>query len=205
MNTLVHGCYDRATLATLRELGLTQFGFDLRATSPNLVPFAELRALIATLRPERLILTFQNDRESTVLSFLDLLKAEAPQLLPEFRDRRDVSFYHSLHTPFLWMFHPDGDWRNILMLPNCKGVLLPLAWRSHYEREPWLWSLIEERGLEVYLHADTFAEATTLSELKDVSLSLDLTNEVESSYRRVDQERLKQMQLWRKLNEAPSL
>jgi hypothetical protein len=205
MKTLIHGCYNKTTLTTLRSLGFDYFGYDLRALSPNLIPFNELKNLLQEFRPDEVVLTFENERESTVLSFLDLLKDLGARILPEFRDNREVSWYHILDRPFLWMFHPDGDWRNILQLSQLRGVLLPLTWRKFYENENFLWRLIEERNLQVYLHADTFAQAGLLDQFTDLNLSLDLTREVETSYRNVDQDLLARMQLWRKLNENPSL
>lgn len=206
-NHLVHGCYDRATLITLKELGIKRVAFDLRARSPNLIPFRDLLTLLKELdsNSAEVVLIFQNDKRDTVLSFLDMLKTGPFKIVLEFRDQNDLSYYHSLNAPFLWMFHPDADWKNILILPTLKGVLLPLKWRNEYKIQTELWEIIEHRNLEVYLHSDNLEEASELSDLSGVNLSMDLTSEVEKSYRCVDQERLKKMKIWSMLNEIIAL
>ncbi|HXH75177.1 MAG TPA: hypothetical protein VNJ08_09450 [Bacteriovoracaceae bacterium] len=204
-NLLVHGCYDRATLNTLTNLGIKRIAFDLRATSPNLIPFKELLSLLQQYNAEEIVLTFQNDKQNTVLSFLDLLKDEPFKILLEFRDQKDITYYHSLNVPFLWMFHPEADWKNIMLLRKLKGVLLPLKWKEDYQEQGELWDIIEQRNLEVFLHAENFEDAQELSHLNEINLSLDLTAEIETGYRRVDQELLKKMELWSKLNENSPL
>lgn len=206
MNTpLVHGCYDHATLKTLFDLGIDHFGFDLRGSSPNLVTFRDLKSMLTSFSFEQIVLTFENDKSSTVLSFFDLLKGSAQDILLEFRDQQSVGFYHSLDLPFLWMFHPEADWRNIVTLPQLKGILLPMEWKKEYQSLTSFWELIDHRNLNVFLHAKNFREAGEIERLSDVNLSLDLTREVENGFRCVDQERLRKLYLRRMLNENPSL
>jgi hypothetical protein len=202
MNSLlVHGCYDSKTLETLKNLGTKELAFDLRGRSPNLITFRDLTALLSQLSTERVFLTFGDDRKETIISFLNLLKNESFSFTLIFRDHQDVNFYAELGMPFYWMFHPEGDWKNILTLPNAKGVLLPVRLQSHFQRIHELWDLIDQRNLDVFLHADTFEETSFLNLGQEIKLSLDLTNEVERSYRNVDQDRLKTMKIWRKLHE----
>lgn len=201
---LVHGCFDHATLSTLHHLGISQFGFDLRAMSPNLITFRDLKSVLKSFKFQQIVLTFENDKSSTVLSFMDILKGDVPDILLEFRDQQSAGYYHTLDCPFIWMFHPAGDWRNILALPMLKAVLLPMEWKKEYQALTEFWELIDHRQLEVFLHAKSLDEAETIEHLSEVNLSLDLTGEIEKSFRCVDQERLMKMQLWRRLNENSS-
>jgi hypothetical protein len=202
MNSLlIHGCYDSNTLDTLKKLGITEYSFDLRARSSNLVVFKDLKVLIKSLSLEKVFLTFENDTKETVLSFLDLLRDRPITFKLIFRDVRPVEFYQDLAVPFLWMFNPAGDWKSILNLPNLKGILLPISFQDQFQRLPDLWDVIDRRNLNVYLHGNTFQEVMNLNLTKEINICLDLTAEVETSYRSVDQDKLKRMKIWRKLNE----
>lgn len=206
MNSLlIHGVYDSQTLMTLKDKGITAFAFDLRGKSHNLIPFKELKNLLQKLTTEKVFLTFENDRKETINSFLDLLSKESFQFFLIFRDHQAPSYYAELHSPFYWMYDPEGDWKSILSLENCKGVLLPLKYQLEYKNTPALWELIEEREMDVYLHAETFEETLFISQLEDIHLSIDLSSEVENSYRQVDQEKLRNLKIWRRLNENPAL
>jgi hypothetical protein len=198
---LIHGCYDSKTLETLKTSGTKDFAFDLRGRSPNLIPFRDLSQLLKQLSGERIFLTFENDRLETVNSYLSLLKNESFTFTLIFRDYQDISFYHGLSAPFFWMYHPQGDWQSLLMLPKLKGILLPVKWQSHYQDLPGFWELIDRRNIEVFLHAESFAETAVLNLGEEINLSLDLTPEVEIGFRHVDQEKLKKMKIWGRLNE----
>lgn len=199
MNSLlVHGCYDSKTLETLKNLGTKELAFDLRGRSSNLITFKELNVLLSKLSTERVFLTFGDDRIETIKSFLNLLKNEPFTFTLIFRDHLNYEFYKELGLPFYWMFHPEGDWKSILALPNAKGVLLPIKLQTHYQRIHELWDVIDQRNLDVYLHADTFEETSFLNLGQEIKLSLDLSPEVEKSFRHVDQDKLKTMKIWRR-------
>lgn len=205
MNTLiVHGPYDVTTLRTLQELGVKDFAFDLRARSPNLITFAVLTEILEGLQSERIFLSFENEKKATVLASLDLLKKWKEKMILIYRDQQEADYYQGIDLPFLWMFHPVADWRSILKLGHIRGIILPLKWQEQYQKLPELWKLIDERHLEVYLHADTFEEALTLTMDQQLNFSVDLGAEVESGHRKVDQSRLKAMKFWRKRNESPA-
>lgn len=202
---LINGCYDEKTLRSFLDLGVTRFAFDLRSKSPNLVPFNQLKIFAEILAGKEIVLIFENDRTATILSFLDMLKSSPVKCVLEFRDFREADYYKSLQHPFLWMFEPGSDWANILQVPFLKGVLLPILMKDRFQEMPMLWSIIEERKLDVYLHAESFAEAEIYISEKDLLLSIDVTKEVEVSYRNIDQKRLRDMRIWRKLNEITSI
>ncbi len=202
---LINGCYDEKTLRSFLDLGVSRFAFDLRAKSPNLVPFNQLKKFSELLAGKEIVLIFENDRSATILSFLDMLKSSPVSCVLEFRDFREADYYKSLKHPFLWMFEPGSDWANILQVPFLKGVLLPVSFKDKFQELPKLWSIIEERKLDVYLHADSFAEAEVYINDKDLLISVDVTKEVEESYRNIDQKKLKAMRFWRKLNEITSI
>lgn len=203
MNSLlIHGCFDLKTLETLKELDIKKLSFDLRPRSLNLVTFRDFSKLLGKLSTEQVFVTFQDDKKETVHSYLSLLRNEPFTFTLIFRDSQPASFYKEINYPFYWMFNPEGDWQTILKLPNAKGVLLPLQWQGLYQKLPELWDLIDEERLDVYLHADNFEQTLFLNLGREIKVSVDLTNEVESSYRMVDQEKLKRMKIWRRFNES---
>lgn len=202
MNSLlVHGVYDSDTLNTLKNVPVREFSFDLRGRSLNLVPFKDLLFLLQKLSGEEVFLTFENDRKETILSFLNLLKDTPFNFTLIFRDNLSANFYHEVGRPFYWMFQPDSHWEEILSLPDAKGVLLPLRYQNHYQQMPELWNLIDGKKLDVYLHAENFEQTLFMNLDQEIKLSVDLTPEVEKSFRRVDQEKLKRMKIWRWINE----
>lgn len=201
---LIHGLYDQNTLTTLKSKVSCDFAFDLRAKSTNLVPFHQLQHLLKDLQTERVYLTFENDRLETIQSSLDLLKNLPIKFTLVFRDREIPEFYENLNLPYMWMFHPEGDWQRILNTDSVKGVLLPIKWQKFYQNNSTLWNLMEFRNLDVYIHAESFEEAMSLEFGPELKLSLDLTSEIESGYRKVDQEKLKKMKIWSKFDENSS-
>jgi hypothetical protein len=202
MNSLlIHGIYDPETLKFLKDSGIKELSFDLRAKSSNLVPFRDLQTLLKMITSEKVFLTFEDDKKETILSFLNLLQSEPLKFYLIYRDSRPASFYKDVGEPFYWMFTPDSNWKEILTLKNCRGVLLPMKFQNEYIKMPELWALIESGNMDVYLHAESFEETQFLTAVQDIKLSIDLTNEVEKKYRTVDQEKLKKMKIWRKLNE----
>jgi hypothetical protein len=197
---LIHGCYDSKTLETLKKSGATDFAFDLRGRSLNLIPFHELKNLLNHISTKRVFLSFANDRVETIYSYLNLLKDFDFEFILIFRDAQNDEFYKEIHTPFFWMFHPEGNWKNILSSPYVRGVLLPLNWMDHYQGQKELWELIDEKNLDVFLHAENFEDTASVNLDTEVMLSLDLTGEVEIGFRSVDQRKLSEMKIWRRLN-----
>jgi hypothetical protein len=194
---LIHGVFEEATLETLFSKGVRQIGFDLRPRSSELITFKQLKYLLGRHKFSKKILMFADEKPEVILSSLDLLKDFGRDFLLEFRDQQTAAWYRQLNYPFLWMFHPYADWEGILESDMLMGILLPLEWRSHYQALPRLWELIEQRHLDVYLHANNFAEAEELKNNNSVSLSLDLAGEFLNGPRSIDQERLSNHLLWR--------
>lgn len=197
MDLLIHGIHDAQTLTTIRSKSSARLGFDLRARSPQLVPFSQLLEMIPHLKGDRFHIMFGEDRESTILSFLDLLKNFKQQVVVEFRDSQKAEFYHKIGHDFYWYFNPAGDWKNIVQLPTLKGLILPTEWRAFYQTTSSLWDIIEQRQLDVYLQPSTVEELEDLATDQSTRLSFDLNQEVESGYRKVDQERLRKLKIWR--------
>ena len=200
MNSLlIHGVYDSRTLMTLKGKGIKEFSFDLRGKSFNLIPFKDLQKLLKELSTEKVFLTFENDKQTTIDSILNLLESEPFKFYLIFRDHQSGSFYQEITSPYYWMFHPEGDWKMILSFEQCKGILLPLKFQKEYLNIPELWNLIEKKNLDVYLHAETFEETLFITHSQDINLSIDLSTEVEQSYRNVDQDKLSNMKIWSRL------
>ena len=199
---LIHGCYDNQTLDTLKDTGVQNFAFDLRGRSTSMVPFKDLQNLLIKLNTEKVFLTFENDKKETIHSFLDLLNNQSFNFTLIFRDFREASFYHELGLPFYWMFNPEGKWEEIIELPNLKGILLPLKFQLLYHKLPELWDVIDSRNLDIFLHAETFEETSFINLSEEIKLSIDMSAEVEKSYRNVDHEKLKNLKIWRRFNES---
>jgi hypothetical protein len=203
MNSLlVHGVYDAKTLGTLKDKGIKEISFDLRGRSANLIAFSELQNLLKSLSIQEVFLTFGDDKKETIKSFLNLLNGNFKLI---FRDNQIAEFYQGLGSPFYWMYSPTGDWQSILKTPNCLGVFIPLKYEQEYKKLSAMWTLIEEKNLDVYLHADTFEQTVFIKNAGDVKLSIDLSSEMETSYRTVDQNKLSQQKIWSRLNENSPL
>lgn len=198
---LVHGVYDYETWQTLSSIGVGEFGFDLRARSTQLITLRDLKNILPHVHSHRSILVFEDDKQTTILSFLNILKNEGIEFTLEFRDQQEASFYQSLNHSFLWMYNPNANWREILMLKNLRGVLLPLQWKENYKSQADLWTIIEARHLEVYLHANSLSEAIEIPTDRDIKVSVDLTREVEVGFRFVDQNQLRHMKIWNRVHE----
>jgi len=192
---LVHGCYDIETFRVLEALGVRSFGFDMRPQSPNLVTFGELKKILSGRVLERAILVFENEKLSTIVSAVDLLRDSGTRLELEFRDSQSSQYYELTKLPFFWVWRPEGDWRNILELSNLKGIILPTKSRSSL-MDAEFWDLLQKKSVEVYIHADSLAEAEALALDPELSLSLDLSRDIETSYRKVDLEKLRNHKLW---------
>lgn len=204
MDLLIHGVFDAQTLKTLQNLNVARIGFDLRGKSLNLIPFHVLKSLIPTLKMQQHLLTFENDKLETVLSFLNLLGEDKNKFELEFRDNLSANYYATVNHPFIWFFHPEGDWQNILALPQLKGIVLPARFQSSYQGLPKLWHMIQERNLHVLLHVDSFSDLELYVREKNLTLSVDLGKEMEVAFRQVDHSRLMSLSFWRMNHETAS-
>jgi hypothetical protein len=198
---LINGVYDSGTLGTLKDKGVKDFSFDLRGKSSNLITYRDLQDALKVLSGSEVFLVFENDKKETIVSFLNILRDQPVKFKLIFRDSLAPSFYRDLAVPFFWMYSPNGDWSGILRSKNCQGILLPLKYEPLYQSQPEFWALIDELNLDVYIHAETFEQTTFIKNISEIKLSIDLSSEVESAYRRVDQERLSGQRIWRRLNE----
>jgi hypothetical protein len=196
MDLLIHGVFDATTLKTLQSLHVPQLGFDLRGKSLNLIPFHVLKSLIPSLKNQKSYLTFENDKASTVISFLSLLGEEKNKFELEFRDTQHVSYYASINHPFTWFFNPEGDWENILTLPHLKSLVLPVKFKEIYQNLPKLWHMVQARNLHVTLHVESFSDLELYVQEKDLTLSVDLGKEMEIGFRQIDQFRLMNLSIW---------
>lgn len=196
---LIHGVFHLSTLHILKNMGVRDVSFDIRPQSLNFVPTKDLKLLIDNAF-DRSFLTFADEKIETIKSYLNLL-GDRPNLRLIIRDNVNYSFFRNLNEPFFWMFDPAGDWRAILSLDYAQGILLPLKFQNIYKNMADLWHLIEEKKLDVFIHTSSFEEARFINLNENVQISIDMTSEVESSYRQVDEGKLKSLMIWRKVNE----
>lgn len=204
MDMLIHGVFDATTLRTLQALNVTRVGFDLRSKSLNLIPFHVLKSLIPYMNFKGHYLIFENDKTSTIESFLNLLGSDKKKFQIEFRDALPASFYANIKHPFTWFFNPEADWENILRLEHLKMLVLPVKFQEIYQELPKLWQLIEARDLQVSLHVESFSELELYVQDKTLNLSVDLGKEMEIGFRQVDQFRLMNLRIWRTSYEIAS-
>jgi hypothetical protein len=197
MDLLIHGVFDAATLKTLQSLNVSRIGFDLRGKSVNLIPFHVLKSLIPALKNQQASLMFENDTATTVNSFLSLLGDDKNKFELEFRDTQSVSYYANFNHPFNWVFNPEGDWENILTLPQLKSLILPVKYQDFYQNLPKLWQIIDYRKLTTILHVDSFSDLELYVHEKNLTLSVDLGKEMEIGFRQIDQFRLINLSIWR--------
>jgi hypothetical protein len=197
MDLLIHGIYDASTLQTLRSLNVSRFGFDLRGFSSNLIPFHTLQDLIPQISGSKSYLTFENDKETTIASFLNLLGDHRHKFTLGFRDQRPLEFYQSFHHPFTWMFHPLADWASILTSDHLQALVLPLKHIEFYQDLPRLWHQVQDRMLPVILHVESFSDLGLYVREKNLTLSVDLGRDMECGFRTIDQARLQNLSVWR--------
>ncbi len=183
------------------DSGTKAVAFDLRGRSSNLIPFSQLKTILSKSQVFATSLLFENDRASTIFSFVSMLKETGTSLTLQFRDQQSAHYYNQFELPFMWMFHPDADWKEILSSQHIKGVLLPVKFQDFYQISPEFWEIINYHQLEVFLHAETIQEIELLTETKGINLSFDLTREFENGFRSIDQDRLKKMKVWSFIHE----
>ncbi|MGE3608159.1 MAG: hypothetical protein AB7I27_01130 [Bacteriovoracaceae bacterium] len=194
---LINGCYNQQTFHLLKELGVSCLGLDLRPRSPNLVTFSEMNQIISQERSAKLFLIFENEKLEIIKSSLDLLKHAQVDFILQMRDQKSSDYYHQLPGMIYWMFHPVADWKNILLLNNVKGVILPYKMRDDIQVMPELWNIIEARSLEVVLHVDSIIDLYQLMEQEEISISFDLGEEFQLGYRQMNLDKIKKLQIWR--------
>jgi hypothetical protein len=192
---IVHGCYDQETFSTLKHLGIKKLGFDLRVRSAQFIKTRDLTMIMNQLQEEEAFFVFEDESLPVIESYLDIMKGFSSKITLELRDNKNFRFYQSLKRDFLWMFRADGDWRNILSCQNLKGVILPLEHKEFYHSSSELWTMIDELGLEVYLHSKNTSELLSY-EVPEIFMSYDLGSDVETSYRSVNQQNLKNLKIW---------
>lgn len=194
-NLFVHGCFDLSTLKFLQVLGVKNFSFDLRPRSTNLMSIDELQSCLKLVETPEIELIFENDSLKMVESYLDLLKKYPLQIYPQFRCHQETQFYQQLKTPWVWMFSPHGEWKEILHLPLLKKIILPIKWKTLYQSLPELWEIVDYKNIEVCLQMNSFDEVFSFPLSEDLLVGVDLDGSVQKGYRRMDLEKLKKLQI----------
>jgi hypothetical protein len=200
MNFYINGVYDSKTLETLKVLGIINIGLDLRPFSLNLITFSEIKKNLPLMSNFKTSLIFENDAQSTIDSFLDLIGKK--DIVLQFRDQRSANFYRQFDRKIEWMFHPCGEWNEILSLDNLQGVILPLEWKAFYQNNPSLWHVIEKRRLQVHIYASSLKQSNFVENYENLSLALDLGPDFSDSYRKINQDKLRKLKEWNHRNET---
>lgn len=182
---ILNGVYDLDLINNHKSPAI-RWAVDFRGRSPQFITFAQFKQVAHSLHADdKMMLTFENESAATIFSFLDIIKKEnlRPQWCLQFRDKLEPSYYQQFDFNFSWVFNAEANWREIIELPKLESLILPVDQASHLDDV--FWDRIEARGLEVYLHFNSFEEFFRFKNLnKDLSISLDLTSEIELSYRK---------------------
>jgi hypothetical protein len=194
-NLLFQGIYDKKTFSNLRNLGIHEFAFDLRPQSPNFMTISGAKGILDVAHSDHFFLIFSKESHETIQSYKNLLKNYPFKFTTVIREHSRLSDLSRLND-FYWMFNPVSEWREIFQLNHLKGVFLPIDFQDFYAHESDVWKIIEARNLDVYLHANNFEQSLGLKVDHDLKLSIDLTKEVEMSYRNVDLDKLNRMKIW---------
>lgn len=185
---ILNGVYD-LNLLNISRAPDVRWGADFRGRSPQFITFEQFKKIAHTLfETDKIMIIFEDENYQTVISFIDLIKKEnlRAQWCLQFRDKQSVSYYQTLGFSFSWVFNPEANWREILSLANLESLILPVEFSDSYTDE--FWEIIDRRGLEVYLHFHSFQDFFKFKNINSgVNLSLDLTHEIELSYRRPNQ------------------
>ncbi|GEM_PF-1690606 len=185
---ILNGVYDLNLLNASRAPDV-KWGADFRGRSPQFITFAQFKQIAHTLfETDKIMVIFEEETYQTVISFIDLIKKEnlRAQWCLQFRDKQTAAYYQSFQFPFSWVFKPNSDWREILSLEKLESLILPVEFSEYYTDD--FWEVVDRRGLEVYLHFHNFQEFFKFKNINSgVSLSVDLTQEIELSYRRPNQ------------------
>lgn len=202
MSFYINGVFDSKTLETLKSIGIQNIGLDLRPLSPNLITYSEFQVILPKVKDLRTSLIFENDKLSTINSFLDMAGDQKSDLMLQFRDHRAVDFYREVNHPFEWMFHPETDWREMFKVEHFQSVLLPLEWRDYYQNKPSFWHQIEERKIQVHIYVSSLQEAASIDVIENLSLAIDLGFDFIDSYRKINQDKLSKLKLQDRRNET---
>ncbi|MFN8370823.1 MAG: hypothetical protein U0T83_09405 [Bacteriovoracaceae bacterium] len=134
----VHGIYDLNTLNVLKKRDYFLFGFDFRPRSFNFLPQHNFLALLEnSYSPiHKYYLHYANEPDFVTMkmvndlhAFFDKKGETYDSIVLEFSDQRELSFYQSFKTPFVWHFHEDSKLaRDILNDPLCVGAVIDLTY-----------------------------------------------------------------------------
>lgn len=199
MNSLlIHGCFDLETAKLLNQLGARELALDLRGKSLNLVTYEELKNILPLLKTQRLFLKFQDESETMIRSYLDLLK----------NYRKDFTLIYTalpkeVDEKFFWFYSKESDYKTVFSNKNITGVILPLNEKEHFVDDRNFWELINEKKLETYLHGEEEILESFFGQ-KEVKLSFELSAGLQENYRKVDMDSLQKKKIWRILNENTS-
>jgi hypothetical protein len=202
MDILVQGIYDPQTFKNLQLLPVGRMAFDLRGKSLNLIPFHVLKSLIPMFKQHKNYLIFENDKLTTVVSFLSLLGNDKFKFELQFRDQQSPAFYSSLQHPFGWFFAPTAQWQEIMQNPWLRTIYIPVSLKDELRHLPKFWDLTQEHSIEVILQVNSFSELDLYNREKNLTLSVDLGKELEISFRQIDQNLLFNLSIWRNGHES---
>ena len=129
----IEGIYGEQYVDLLAKEDICSFTLDFRPKSFNFLQHHIFLEILNSSRnrPTNIFLHFDQAPNFVIQKFIDdgksVLRSINPgcpiQLLLEFSDAREITFYEQFAHPFIWHWHPLADFEKILGCPHLKGVV----------------------------------------------------------------------------------
>lgn len=206
----IDGVYDLRTLQALKDLEIRDFSFDFRPLSFNFLQQYKFMEMMEYLKNDnhlsqcQVTCHFANETKDTVQKikndFCELYPKD--QLLLEFSDALEPSYYKDIDFDFLWHYGPVDEAREIVKLPTLRGIVLSYSFLAQLHEQGVLDSFynnfyqlirykVHTPDFKVVLQADWNADFfPSLFDFFDFHLlSMPINDKIEVCYRNVDIDR----------------
>lgn len=203
----IDGVYDLRTLHSLQNIEIKDLGFDFRPLSFNFLQqykfmdFVEDLKQSQTLNELKLYCHFCDESNDVIQKikndYLELYPKD--QLMLEFSDFREASFYRNLEHDFIWHYKAEFGVLDILKVPNLRGIVLDYhflhqlhldgvfdAFFNHFMQQ--ILPKLRTPGFQLILHCDWDSDLfPSLFDFVDFQMiTLSINSKIEVCYRNVD-------------------
>lgn len=199
MDFRVGGIVDENSISCLRELGISQFKFDLRPWSLAFTPLRIIRQCIENnlFDLDKIFICFEDDSDLTILESIKILSEQLSNknfYLEFYRNKRDLIELNELGAQFYWHLMDDQKIQEFHRFKNLKGIIInydSLLSRLDFNQSYQYLNEVrrfmkKDQSLHLYLDWDSNFDYQALELLNFKTLSLDINNKVEKSYREAD-------------------
>ena len=204
----IDGIYDQETFMGLRDIPISNIGFDFRPKSFNFLQHYRFMDILEKLHnpSERYFLHFCDETNTMISKFLKDLAKRYPMannFLLEFSDNQTLDFYKQFKYPFFWHYRPDENFNKLFDLPHFKGLVLSHSFLTGLHERGRLNNFIRnfhqlfyrrkdnrrELALSLEWNSNIFPSLFDLFEFDMICLPIN--KKVEQHYRKVDMDMLK--------------